>query len=211
MNLFGNPVAGTFLKHVTAANKVVSDSSLPAATQELVRLRASQINGCGFCTDMHTKDAAHAGESQLRLNLVAAWIVRSDMVDKPVAFEPRSQHLLGHLRGCRQQVRSRSVGTTAEPDPLTARLRLAADRVTPARGPSDDGPPPVSSQSGLGTPVRAWPGARSSIPGSRSRPGRRQPGAAPGAQSAPRFLAGRGDTTDASEVCNARPRAKPTP
>ena len=46
---------------------------MPAATQELVRLRASQINGCGFCTDMHTKDAIAAGESQLRLNLVAAW------------------------------------------------------------------------------------------------------------------------------------------
>jgi AhpD family alkylhydroperoxidase len=38
-----------------------------------VRLRASQINGCGFCTDMHTKEALHAGESQQRLNLVAAW------------------------------------------------------------------------------------------------------------------------------------------
>jgi AhpD family alkylhydroperoxidase len=52
---------------------VVSDSTLPAATQKLVKLRASQINGCGFCTDMHTKDAAHAGESSTRLNLVAAW------------------------------------------------------------------------------------------------------------------------------------------
>src|SRR5439155_25435140 len=30
-------------------------------------------NGCGMCTDMHTKEAAHAGETQLRLNLVAAW------------------------------------------------------------------------------------------------------------------------------------------
>jgi AhpD family alkylhydroperoxidase len=39
----------------------------------LVKLRANQINGCGFCTDMHAKDAAAAGESQLRLNLVAAW------------------------------------------------------------------------------------------------------------------------------------------
>jgi AhpD family alkylhydroperoxidase len=38
-----------------------------------VKLRASQINGCGFCTDMHTKDALHAGESQQRLNLVAVW------------------------------------------------------------------------------------------------------------------------------------------
>lgn len=44
-----------------------------AATLELVNLRASQINGCGFCTDMHTKDAIAAGEDQQRLNLVAAW------------------------------------------------------------------------------------------------------------------------------------------
>ncbi|MBK3635866.1 carboxymuconolactone decarboxylase family protein [Streptomyces sp. MBT97] len=36
-------------------------------------IRASQINGCGFCTDMHTKDAAHAGETAQRLHLVAVW------------------------------------------------------------------------------------------------------------------------------------------
>jgi AhpD family alkylhydroperoxidase len=51
----------------------VTDSALPAATQELVKLRASQINGCAFCTDMHVKDALQAGETQLRLNLVAVW------------------------------------------------------------------------------------------------------------------------------------------
>jgi AhpD family alkylhydroperoxidase len=73
LNLFDNPVAAKFLNYLTSANKVVSLSTLPAATQELVRLRASQINGCGFCTDMHTKDAAHAGETSVRLNLVAAW------------------------------------------------------------------------------------------------------------------------------------------
>ena len=38
-----------------------------------MKLRASQINGCAFCTDMHTKDAAAAGETQQRLNLVAVW------------------------------------------------------------------------------------------------------------------------------------------
>ncbi len=38
-----------------------------------MKIRASQINGCGFCTDMHTKDALHAGETQTRLNLIAAW------------------------------------------------------------------------------------------------------------------------------------------
>jgi AhpD family alkylhydroperoxidase len=73
LNVFANPTAGKFLKHIVSASKVVSDSTLPAATQELVNLRASQINGCGFCTDMHTKDAIAAGETSVRLNLVAAW------------------------------------------------------------------------------------------------------------------------------------------
>ena len=52
---------------------MVTGSTLPAATQELVKIRASQINGCAGCLDMHTKDAAHAGETAVRLNLVAAW------------------------------------------------------------------------------------------------------------------------------------------
>ncbi|MEU6066754.1 MULTISPECIES: carboxymuconolactone decarboxylase family protein [Streptomyces] len=73
LNMFGNPVAGKFLRYINSAGKVVDDSTLPAATRELVKIRASQINGCGFCTDMHTKDAAHAGETSTRLNLIAAW------------------------------------------------------------------------------------------------------------------------------------------
>lgn len=73
LDYFGSSLGMKVIKHINAAGAVLRDSALPAATQELVRLRASQINGCGFCTDMHTKDALHAGESQQRLNLVAAW------------------------------------------------------------------------------------------------------------------------------------------
>jgi len=73
INLAESPTGAKFGKYLVSANKAVSDSTLPAATQELVKLRASQINGCGFCTDMHTKDAMHAGETATRLNLVAAW------------------------------------------------------------------------------------------------------------------------------------------
>lgn len=73
LNVFENAVAGKFMRYINSAGKVLSDSTLPAATQELVKIRASQINGCGFCTDMHTKDAAHAGETAQRLHLVAAW------------------------------------------------------------------------------------------------------------------------------------------
>ncbi|WP_433179792.1 carboxymuconolactone decarboxylase family protein [Actinoallomurus sp. CA-150999] len=73
LDVFHNRVAAKFGRHLVAADRMLADSTLPAATQELVKLRASQINGCGFCVDMHTKDAAHAGETSTRLNLVAAW------------------------------------------------------------------------------------------------------------------------------------------
>jgi AhpD family alkylhydroperoxidase len=73
LNLFSSDATMKFVKYVNSAARVVTESTLPSTTQELVKIRASQINGCGFCTDMHTKDAAAAGESQLRLNLVAAW------------------------------------------------------------------------------------------------------------------------------------------
>jgi AhpD family alkylhydroperoxidase len=73
LNLLGNPTSAKALKHIVAASNAVAESTLPTATQHLVMLRASQINGCGFCTDMHTKDATHHGETSVRLNLVAAW------------------------------------------------------------------------------------------------------------------------------------------
>ncbi|MFG2431640.1 carboxymuconolactone decarboxylase family protein [Streptomyces sp. NPDC048590] len=73
VNVFGSQFAAKFLKHINSAGKAVTDSALPMATQELVKIRASQINGCGFCLDMHTKEAAEAGENATRLHLVAAW------------------------------------------------------------------------------------------------------------------------------------------
>ncbi|MCX5001203.1 carboxymuconolactone decarboxylase family protein [Streptomyces sp. NBC_00638] len=73
LNYFASPTAGKALKHFISAGKALKDSPLPAATQELVALRVSQINGCAVCIDMHTKEAVAAGESSVRLNLVAAW------------------------------------------------------------------------------------------------------------------------------------------
>ena len=73
LNFQDNAVAAKFAKYINSAGAAVTNSTLPAATQELVKIRASQINGCSGCTDMHTKDALHAGESSVRVNLVAAW------------------------------------------------------------------------------------------------------------------------------------------
>ena len=72
-NMIGNELGVKFAKRFANASMVIANSPLPKSTQELMGLRASQINGCGWCVDIHTKEAAAAGESALRINLVAAW------------------------------------------------------------------------------------------------------------------------------------------
>ena len=56
-----------------ALEKYVAQSGLERPLIELVKLRASQINGCAYCIDMHTKDARAAGESEQRLYALTAW------------------------------------------------------------------------------------------------------------------------------------------
>ena len=51
----------------------IAKGTLDILLKELVRLRASQINGCAFCLDMHVTDARKAGETERRLATVAAW------------------------------------------------------------------------------------------------------------------------------------------
>jgi AhpD family alkylhydroperoxidase len=72
LDVLSNDTAMKAVKYLASAGRAAV-GSLPTATQELVKIRASQINGCGVCLDMHTKDAAQAGETSVRLNLVAAW------------------------------------------------------------------------------------------------------------------------------------------
>jgi AhpD family alkylhydroperoxidase len=56
-----------------AAGAEFKASGLPEGLFDLVQLRASQINGCAFCLDMHSKDARHAGEREDRLYLLSVW------------------------------------------------------------------------------------------------------------------------------------------
>ena len=73
IDMMANEIGAKFAKRFANASLVIHHSTLPKSTQELVSLRASQINGCGWCVDMHTKEAAAAGETPVRINLVAAW------------------------------------------------------------------------------------------------------------------------------------------
>jgi AhpD family alkylhydroperoxidase len=61
------------LKALNALGASVTRAGVPNTTLELVRLRASQINGCSFCVEMHARDLKKAGEKDERLFAVAAW------------------------------------------------------------------------------------------------------------------------------------------
>lgn len=58
---------------VLGMERYVRGSGLPKALYELVKIRASQLNGCAYCLDMHTRDARADGEDQRRLDVLSAW------------------------------------------------------------------------------------------------------------------------------------------
>ena len=60
-------------KAIMGMQHVVDHSKLEHKLMELVKIRASQINGCAYCLDMHTKDAIAIGESEQRIHVLAAW------------------------------------------------------------------------------------------------------------------------------------------
>lgn len=65
--------APELMQAVLGLNKAVEESGLERSLLHLIKLRASQINGCSYCVDMHTHEAREDGESEQRLYLVAAW------------------------------------------------------------------------------------------------------------------------------------------
>ena len=68
-----NKVSPQVLRALFGLNAPIESSGLEPALLELVKMRASQINGCAYCLDMHTKDARAAGETEQRLYLLDAW------------------------------------------------------------------------------------------------------------------------------------------
>ena len=61
------------MRAMVALEKAFHESTLEPELIELVKMRASQINGCGFCVDMHSKDMRAIGESEERVYMVSVW------------------------------------------------------------------------------------------------------------------------------------------
>lgn len=72
-DMYAATITPKFVKYIVSANRVIRQSTLSRTIEGLVDIRASQINGCGACLDMHVKEAIHEGETPLRLSLIAAW------------------------------------------------------------------------------------------------------------------------------------------
>jgi len=66
-------VAPGALRAMYGLEKYLSKSSIEPSLRELIKMRASQINGCAYCIDMHSKDARANGESEQRLYGLSAW------------------------------------------------------------------------------------------------------------------------------------------
>jgi AhpD family alkylhydroperoxidase len=60
-------------KAILGLEKFIEGTSLTKTHKELIKIRASQINGCAYCLDMHTKDARKAGETEQRIYTLSAW------------------------------------------------------------------------------------------------------------------------------------------
>jgi AhpD family alkylhydroperoxidase len=71
IDLQGN--AGRAVQELIGVEKLLSAAGLPPSLRHLVKLRASQINGCAFCVDMHLREARQDGETADRLDRLVVW------------------------------------------------------------------------------------------------------------------------------------------
>ncbi|HVU60720.1 MAG TPA: carboxymuconolactone decarboxylase family protein [Mycobacteriales bacterium] len=68
---------------VFGLERYVRESGLDHSLYELIKIRASQLNSCAYCLDMHSRDARAAGEDQRRLDVLSAWREAPDLFTEP--------------------------------------------------------------------------------------------------------------------------------
>lgn len=96
------------MKAMMALETYVSGSGLDPVLMHLVKIRASQINGCAYCVHMHTRDARRAGETEERIYLLSAWR------DSPL-FSARERAALGWTEALTLLPETRAPDTDYEP------------------------------------------------------------------------------------------------
>ena len=87
-------------------------NSIDAIHQEMIRIRASQINGCAYCVNMHTQDARKAGEKEQRINLIAVWKESSNAFseEEQLILKITEEITLIHQHGLTEATYQKAVG-----------------------------------------------------------------------------------------------------
>src|SRR5580765_305845 len=99
-----------------ALDEYVSGTSIDYLHRELIKIRASQINGCAYCVDAHSNDALKLGESLQRILLVCAWREAGNIFseEERLLFQMTEEITLIHLRGLSDETYSKAIAVFGE-------------------------------------------------------------------------------------------------
>jgi AhpD family alkylhydroperoxidase len=94
-----------------ALDRFVNESSVDKIHRELIKIRASQINGCAYCVDAHSQDALKLGVPVQKVMLVSAWREAGDIFseEERTLFEMTEEITLIHQQGLRDETYSRAI------------------------------------------------------------------------------------------------------
>lgn len=113
-------------KSLNELDKTIKESGIDNWYQELIKIRASQINGCAFCLDKHTQDAVALGIEVRKINLVGAWKEATDHFseEEQLILQLTEAITFIHEEGVSDALYSRAV--TVFGDALTSKIVMAA-------------------------------------------------------------------------------------
>ena len=99
-----------------ALDTYVSKSTIASQQQEFIRIRASQINGCAYCVNMHSKDARKAGASEQRVYLVSAWREAGNIFteEERLVLQMTEEITLIHQHGLSDQTYEQAIAVFGE-------------------------------------------------------------------------------------------------
>lgn len=108
-----------------ALDQFVNGSSIDKVLKELIKIRASQLNGCAYCVDAHSRDARRLGESEQRVFLVSAWREAGDIFseEERLVLQITEEITFIHRHGLSNEAYERSLGLFGEEK--TAQLIMA--------------------------------------------------------------------------------------
>lgn len=103
-------------KALVALDGSMRSSNIPLLQREMIKIRASQINGCAYCVDLHTKEARKHGETEQRIYLISVWREALNVFteEEQLVLEMTEEISLIHQHGLRDQLYEKAISIWGE-------------------------------------------------------------------------------------------------